>query len=224
MLFPYRLFGVAMAADAYADASMSTCGACLATYADDGVSACTVVPAAVTTAAQTVPVMSNAAVRVEFMMGSMGCCPGVDSAGRTGRSTRTAHSGHFYANGTGSGSRATGSGRLATDSRKPTRRCTTRNGAGAHQLYRPSRCINAGNNNIRTRVASASTASVTPRPNITITDTCAAISVAKDRAINSAAAVTTRPVLAIPRATASSLSTPPDSSQYSRMREIRNTS
>jgi len=48
--------------------------------------------------------------------------------------------------------------------------CTARNGAGAHQLYRPSRCISAGNNNIRTRVASASTASVTPRPNIT-TDT-----------------------------------------------------
>ena len=36
------------------------------------------------------------------------------------------------------------------------------NGFGAHQLTRPSTCMNAGTSSIRTSVASASTATVDP--------------------------------------------------------------
>ena len=108
----------------------------------------------------------------------------------------------------------------------PMCRCSRASGAGAHQLTRPSTFMNAGTNNIRTIVASIRTANGTPRPNIRMTDTFAAINDANVMAISSAAAVTTRPVWAKPIATLSSLSALvfPDSSQYSRMREIRNTS
>jgi hypothetical protein len=63
-------------------------------------------------------------------------------------------------------------------------------------------------------------------PNIRVTETFAEISEAKVTAINKAAAVTTGPVRAKPRATLSSLSARvlPDTSQDSRIREIKNTS
>ena len=59
---------------------------------------------------------------------------------------------------------------------------------------------------MRTSVASTSTASVRPTPNIRMNDTCAAISAANEIDITSAAAVTTRPVRARPSATLPSLS------------------
>ena len=55
-------------------------------------------------------------------------------------------------------------------------------------------------------------------------DTSAAISAANEMHMTNAAAVTTRPVRAIPSATLSSLLRWPDCSQYSRMRETKNTS
>ena len=95
--------------------------------------------------------------------------------------------------------------------------------------------MNAGTKTIRTRVASASTASVRPRPAIRINETCAAISPANDIDITKAAAVTTRPVRATPSATLSSLAAcasagvvarpvAPEASQYSRILETRKTS
>ena len=84
-------------------------------------------------------------------------------------------------------------------------------------------CMKAGTNTIRTRVASARTASVSPRPNIRITEVLAAINAANEIDMISAAAVITRPVWAIPSATASSLDMP-GLSQNSRMRATRNTS
>ena len=66
--------------------------------------------------------------------------------------------------------------------------------------------MNAGTRTIRTSVASTSTASVRPSPNIRMNDTLAAINAAKEIDMISAAAVMTRPVRAIPRATLSSLS------------------
>jgi len=59
--------------------------------------------------------------------------------------------------------------------------------------------MKAGINNIRTSVASTSTASGTPTPKIRITDTSAATSEANVTAISNAAAVTTRLVRAKPR-------------------------
>ena len=87
--------------------------------------------------------------------------------------------------------------------------------------------MNAGTSTIRTSVASTSTASVSPSPNIRMNDTCAAISAANEIDITSAAAVITRPVRASPSATLSSLSArrrARSASQNSRMRETRNTS
>ena len=86
--------------------------------------------------------------------------------------------------------------------------------------------MNAGTSSIRTRVASISTATVSPRPNIRIMHTRAAINAANDIDISSAAAVITRPVCATPSATLSSLAAGvrSDASQYSRIREIRKTS
>ena len=86
--------------------------------------------------------------------------------------------------------------------------------------------MNAGTRMRRTRVASASTARVRPRPNIRMNDTWAAISAAKEIAMINAAAVITRPVCATPSATLSSLSAAvcPDASQNSRMRDTRKTS
>jgi hypothetical protein len=86
--------------------------------------------------------------------------------------------------------------------------------------------MNAGSSAIRTRVASASTASVRPSPKIRMNDTWAAISAAKAIAMINAAAVTTRPVRASPSATLSSLSARvrPEFSQNSRIRASRNTS
>ena len=52
-------------------------------------------------------------------------------------------------------------------------------------------------------MASTITASVRPTPNIRMNDTCEAISAAKEIDITSAAAVTTRPVRAMPSATLS---------------------
>ena len=59
--------------------------------------------------------------------------------------------------------------------------------------------MNAGSRTIRTSVVSARIASVRPSPNIRMNDTCAAISAANEMDITSAAAVTTRPVRAMPR-------------------------
>ncbi len=59
--------------------------------------------------------------------------------------------------------------------------------------------MNAGTSSIRTRVASTSTANVSPRPNIRMFDTCAAINAANDIDISNAAAVITRPVWATPK-------------------------
>ena len=86
--------------------------------------------------------------------------------------------------------------------------------------------MNAGTKTIRTNVASASTASVRPTPNIRMNDTWAAMSAANEIDMISAAAVTTRPVRATPKATLSSLSAPVrrDASQNSRIRDTRNTS
>ena len=79
---------------------------------------------------------------------------------------------------------------------------------------------------MRTRVASAKTASVSPTPNIRKKDTCAPDSAAKEMAMMSAAAVITRAVPASPSATLSSLSAAACllASQYSRIRDTRNTS
>ena len=118
----------------------------------------------------------------------------------------------------------------------PNRSCSHASGLGAHQFHRPITCMNAGTSTIRTSVASASTASVRPSPNIRMNDTCAAISAANDIDITNAAAVITRPVRATPSATLSSLAAcaslaltragraAPEASQYSRIREIKNTS
>ncbi len=75
--------------------------------------------------------------------------------------------------------------------------------------------MNAGTRTIRTKVASTRTASVRPSPNIRMNDTLDAISAAKEIDMINAAAVTTRPVRAIPRATLSSLSPSPEASQNS---------
>jgi hypothetical protein len=56
-------------------------GMYFATDVDAGASACAVVPTAVTTTAQTVPVMSFLAVWVEFTMCSLGYGPDVDPPG-----------------------------------------------------------------------------------------------------------------------------------------------
>ena len=86
--------------------------------------------------------------------------------------------------------------------------------------------MNDGSSAIRTRVASTRTARVNPSPKILMNDTWAVIRAAKAIDMIRAAAVTTRPVRARPRATASSLSArvPADCSQYSRIRASRNTS
>ena len=55
---------------------------------------------------------------------------------------------------------------------------------------------------MRINVASIKTASARPTPNIRMKDTCEKAIPAKTMAISSAAAVTTRPVLARPYATA----------------------
>ena len=68
------------------------------------------------------------------------------------------------------------------------------------------KAMNAGTMTIRTSVASTSTASARPSPNIRMNDTCAAIRAANEMDITSAAAVITRPVRATPSATLSSLS------------------
>ena len=65
--------------------------------------------------------------------------------------------------------------------------------------------MNAGISAIRIKVASASTANVRPSPNIRMKETSAAMSAANEIDMTTAAAVTTRPVRAIPRATLSSL-------------------
>jgi len=87
-------------------------------------------------------------------------------------------------------------------------------------------CMNAGTSSIRTRVASASTASVSPTPNIRKNDTSVALSAAKEIDMISAAAEITRPVPASPSATLSSLSAGVWLlvRQYSRIRDTRNTS
>ena len=84
-----------------------------------------------------------------------------------------------------------GQGRRFADA---TRWCSRASGAGAHQFTRPSTRVKAGINDIRTSVASTSTASGTSTPKIRITDTSAATSEANVTAISDAAAVTTRPV------------------------------
>ncbi len=91
-----------------------------------------------------------------------------------------------HADGTG------GSG--APDSLMPMRLCSRASGAGAHQFHRPIRCMKAGTSTVRTRVASTRTAMVSPRPNIRMNDTSAAISAPNDIDMTSAAAVITRPV------------------------------
>ena len=80
----------------------------------------------------------------------------------------------------------------------PTRSCSQTSGLGAHQFHRPNTCINAGTSTIRTRVASTSTATVRPSPNIRMTCTWAAISAANEIDMIRAAAVITRPVRATP--------------------------
>ena len=108
----------------------------------------------------------------------------------------------------------------------PRRSYSLASGLGAHQITLPSTRMNAGTSSMRTSVASTKTAAVSPTPNIRMNETCAAINAANAIDINSAAAVTTRPVRATPSATASSASARvrPESSQYSRIRETRNTS
>ena len=66
--------------------------------------------------------------------------------------------------------------------------------------------MNAGTSTIRTSVASTRTASVRPSPNSRMNATLAAISAANEIDMINAAAVTTRPVRAMPSATLSSLS------------------
>ncbi len=66
--------------------------------------------------------------------------------------------------------------------------------------------MNAGSSTMRTSVASTMTASVSPTPNIRMNDTLEAINAANEIDITRAAAVTTRPVRAMPRATLSSWS------------------
>ena len=88
------------------------------------------------------------------------------------------------------------------DSLMPSRSYSLANGLGAHQITLPSTRMNAGTSSMRTSVASTSTASVSPTPNIRMNETCAAVSAANAIDINSAAAVTTRPVRATPSMTA----------------------
>src|SRR6478736_3525714 len=108
----------------------------------------------------------------------------------------------------------------------PKRSCSLVIHLGAHQFHSPMTCMNAGSRTIRTKVASTRIASVRPRPNSRMNETCAAISAANEMDMTTAAAVTTRPVRAMPNATLSSLSTRvrTDRSQNSRIRETRNTS
>jgi hypothetical protein len=68
-----------------------------------------------------------------------------------------------------------------------------------HQFHSPMTCMNAGIDTIRINVASASTASVGPSPNIRKNDTSAAIDAANEMDITTAAAVTTPPGRATPR-------------------------
>lgn len=112
------------------------------------------------------------------------------------------------------------------DSLMPIRSCRRARGRGAHQLNRPITCMKAGTSSIRTRVASASTASARPSPNIRMNETSAAISAAKEIDMISAAAVMTRAVCVNPSATLSSLSAlvRPERTQYSWMRASRKTS
>ena len=86
--------------------------------------------------------------------------------------------------------------------------------------------MNDGTSSIRIRVASISTASVSPTPNIRMNDTSDAAIPANTMLISSAAAVMTRPVLAIPSATALSFAARDlsDASHDSRIRPSRNTS
>lgn len=86
--------------------------------------------------------------------------------------------------------------------------------------------MNAATSAMRTSVASTTTATDSPNPNSRIKDTRAAISAAKEIVMISAAAVMTRPVWATPSATLRSLAPHPwcDANQYSRIRDMRNTS
>ena len=86
--------------------------------------------------------------------------------------------------------------------------------------------MNAGSSTIRTSVASTRIASVRPSPNIRMNDTCAPISAANEMDMITAAAVTTRPVRAMPSATLSSLSARvrAEFTQNSRIRDTRKTS
>ena len=86
--------------------------------------------------------------------------------------------------------------------------------------------MRAGSSSMRTTVASTSTAIARPRPSILTMATWEQSSAAKEMVISNAAAVTTRPVRAKPSATLSSLSwaVRPRCSQYSRIRDNRNTS
>jgi Zn-dependent alcohol dehydrogenase len=112
------------------------------------------------------------------------------------------------------------------DSFNPNRSCSQTSGLGAHQFTRPIRWINAGTSTVLIMVASTRMASVRPTPNIRMNDTWAAANAANEIDMTSAAAVMTRPVRARPSATLSSLAAGvrSDASQYSRMRDTRNTS
>ena len=102
------------------------------------------------------------------------------------------------------------------------RRCRRRSGAGAHQLASPASFITAGTSRPRMTKASIRMASASVRPNILIIVTPDVPNAMNVTDINSAAAVTMRPVRSSPRATAVSLS--PVRSCSSLMRESRKTS
>lgn len=108
----------------------------------------------------------------------------------------------------------------------PTRSCSAASGFGAHQLALPITCIIAGTSTVRIRVASISTAKVSPSPNILMNGTSEAASAANEIDMSNAAAVITLPVRATLSATPSSLARAvrSESTQCSRNRDTRKTS
>ncbi len=107
-------------------------------------------------------------------------------------------------------------------SASPARSCRRRNGPGAHQAASPSRASTAGTSNIRTTVASSTSAMIMPTPTkriVVIVDSANAPVTTISR---SAAALITRPVRVSPVLTASAVVAP--LLRASTIRDSRNTS
>ena len=93
-------------------------------------------------------------------------------------------------------------------SEMPKRTWKRRSGAGAHQFHSPSRRISEGTSRARTIVASSITPTAIPTAICFMKKTELTPKARKTTAMQTAAAVITRPVRPIPIATASSLLSP----------------